>query len=446
MTRIREPRAVELMTTGMCPLKCEYCYIPKTDEMVRMHEQIVEDLKSGEYFDRLEKIVGDRIEYLGFWGTEPTLTLPIIKEKIPEIFRRFSKIKEISFSTSMIGHAGEIVVDFIKELADYPVKVKVQMSLDGPAWITDKNRMEGASEFIPANFRKAVTLLNDVELGKCRVEFSWKATHGIENMQGFIDVPARVVGYDEFFRSHNDWFYAENKNEKVFLNHGSYVPTLVVPGKYTSSDGKIFSEYLSLLDSMNVRTTYPGRLHRLFRYEDELSKRCMFSCSGGDSNFGLGREVHICHRTFYLNDDRYIDSVLKDKEIENWDVSLFKRGTIEHIRKNFIVPVDDTTRFFYTMRGYHDFWKFQNGYIVAMVKEMALSGQASPEYLTDDQLCLTLALFLGGAMSCPMENVLNTGSIHLQLMSIIRLWANGAFQQVLGRVVEDYNVKLSRRK
>ena len=74
----------------------------------------------------------------------------------------------------------------------------------------------------------------------------------------------------------------------------------------------------------------------------------MFSCSGGDSNLGVGEGVHICHRTFFYDDDNYIKSILS-KDIENWDVSLFQRGTIEHIRRSYIVDINNLQRFNYVM-------------------------------------------------------------------------------------------------
>ena len=157
----------------------------------------------------------------------------------------------------------------------------------------------------------------------------------------------------------------------------------------------------------------------------------MFSCSGGDSNLGIGDAVHICHRTFYYDKDEYIESIL-NTDIDNWDVSLFKRGTIDHIRKNYIVKGEPNfTRFKYVMRGYHDFWKFQLEHTKAMIIELVHAGQVDPYYLENRELLDLFALFMNVGLSCPMENLLNTGSIHLQLVSMIRMFGNGAFQEIV---------------
>ena len=44
--------ATEVISSGWCPLDCDYCYIPKTDEMENMHGDIVEELKTGEWIDQ----------------------------------------------------------------------------------------------------------------------------------------------------------------------------------------------------------------------------------------------------------------------------------------------------------------------------------------------------------------------------------------------------------
>ncbi|MHA1290511.1 MAG: radical SAM protein [Candidatus Thorarchaeota archaeon] len=434
---MRNFKAVEVLTTGMCPFNCKYCYIPKSPQMKRMHKEIIEDLKSGRFMDRIEVIYDNDLEYLGFWGTEPTLTLPIIQEKLPEIFRRFPKIKSISFSTAMMGNAPEVLFEFAKAVSKYGTELKPQISLDGPAWITDMNRMKGAAEEIPKNLLKVVEMLNRVNLGKTRVIFSWKATHDVQNMKQFIEDPKRVYEYKEYFEKNNSLFRDANKNRNVHLEFGSYIPTLAVPGKYTSEDGKTFTKYVKMMHEMGMETTYTARLDRLFRYEDELYKRCMFSCSGGDSNLGMDTaNAHICHRTFYLSDERYVESIIEQMGEENWDISLFRRKTIEHIKKNFITPPEDMDRFNFVMRGHHDFWKMSLAYTNAALIELADAGQIDPKYATDTWLRTTLALFVNAALNCPMENLLNTGSIHLQVLSLLRLFANGAFQEILRKTIE----------
>jgi len=429
--------AAEMLTTGTCPFNCSYCYIPKTEYMKEIHAKLVEHLQNGNYIELLKKVYGENLTHLGLWGTEPTLTIPLIADLLPALLNEFPLLKEIKFSTAMISDP-LIIANFAKALSKTGVKINlsVQMSLDGPSWITDKNRMRGAAALVPKNLYALVRILNDHDLNETTVEFRWKATHSIETIKIFANSKKRIHEYLGFFESIRRRFNKINKNKNMKLVSTSAPTTLVVPGKYTSTDGKIFAKYLKTLHKADYESTYSSRLNKIFKYGRDIDKRRMFTCSGGDSNLGIapGR-IHICHRTFYLDDDKYIQSVLASEssvgDVENWDISLFRKGTIDFVRDNYIVPVSDLPRFLYVMRGYHDFWRLQLGHVRAMLIELALAGQADEVYIDDEELASLFCLFMETALTCPMENLLNTGSIHLQTVSLIRLFANGAFQELL---------------
>ncbi|MBA7583037.1 hypothetical protein ES708_24975 [subsurface metagenome] len=208
----------------------------------------------------------------------------------------------------------------------------------------------------------------------------------------------------------------------------------MVPGNYTSEDGKDFAQFLMNLRQKKYRSVYSFRLWKLLDFWDELGiKKKMFTCSAGDSNSGISDVLHICHRSFFLNDSRYVNGVLQ-QDIANWDVSHFKTGTIDLLKKYYIVNVDqdaELTRLYYAMRNYHDFWRLQIGYVKSMMMELALAKQASHQYLEDNELSTLFALFVSTALSCPVENILNTGSIHLTPLSPLRMFGNGAFQELL---------------
>jgi len=397
--------------------------------MLKVHEEIETDLKSGKFIQRLRRIYGEDLTHLGLWGTEPTLTLPLVEEYIPEVLQTFPNLEEIGFSTSLMAYP-ERILHFIRTLLGRKLTLKVQISLDGPAFIVDINRVKGTAKKVPENFASLVDDINKLPLGDLKVAFSWKATHSIDNIRVFLDKPKRFDEYIAYFDRLNSDFKQRNKQKNVTLRE-SQNPTLVVPGKYTSDDGKAFAKYLREFAMRGRTTSYTPRLERLFTYPEEIHKRRVFSCSGGDSNLGIGQSTHICHRTFYYDKDEYVESIL-DTDIENWDVSLFRRGTLDHIRENYIVQGEPHfTRFKYVMRGYHDFWKFQLGFVKAMMIELARAGQVDLYYLENHRLLDLFALFISVALSCPMENLLNTGSIHLQLVSILRMFGNGAFREVV---------------
>lgn len=425
--------AIEILTTGKCPLNCEYCYIPKTKEMDEIHEDIAKKIKSGEFLKDFKKISNRKnLKFLSFWGTEPGLTLPLLEEKLDEIVDLLPNLEGIGFSTSTIS-AVDSIISFAEALDKRAeeLTLEVQISLDGHELIVDQNRFKGAAKKIPENFFTLIDSLQDIS--NIKVEFKWKPTISIENIAVMNERPDEIDNYFNYFKNLNRKFDKLNNNKRVTLRKGSIGPTLAVPGDYSSEDGKEFGLFLKKLHKRG-RSTYTGRLKKIFDYGDEIwKKKRMFTCSGGDSQIGLEDKVHMCHRSFYMNDDRYLKGVKKSNK-DNWDETLMDRGFTQLIKDWYTVSVDDDyekKRFEYVMRGYHDFWKLSLAYTYSMTKELALVDQVEEEFLKNEEYLNLFCLFINTALSCPMENLLNTGSIHLTPISLIRMFGNGAFREIL---------------
>lgn len=435
--------AAEVFSSGVCNMNCLYCYIPKSKEMHSLHKRIIEKMQTKEWLDSLEKIYGKKLEYLGLWGTEPTLTLKDVN--IEGAITRFPRLRNISFSTNMmtkpaflIGFINRIERALLVESNGRMINFSPQISLDGPAFITDINRVKGAAAKIPENFFTIIKKLNTIDFKKTKITFRVKATLSLDNIRGLNKEPNKIKEYFAYFNGIEATFKHINKNKSIsFVNCCS--PTLVVPGRYTSEDGKDLAIFFKELAKQESPNTYFFRLERLLKFANEIGRKpSMFSCSGGDSNLGIGikDDIHICHRSFFFNYKEYIDSILSSHKTDNWDVSLFEQGLLDLINDKYIVDANDNeekSRFLYVLRNYHDFWRFKISYTIAMLKELVLAGQVDKCY-NNVELATIFALFINTGLSCPMENVLNTGVIHYSPVSSFRLFGNGAFRVLLEQV------------
>ncbi|MDN5358803.1 MAG: hypothetical protein PWP76_646 [Candidatus Diapherotrites archaeon] len=428
--------AAEILTTGWCPLNCKYCYIPKTDKMKDLHVSIIESITADDLVDRIRSIPGPKT-VIGLWGTEPILTMLMIAKHLPRLKKEFPELKTIAFSTSLVLDP-KVIADFAREADKYGVGLQIQISLDGPAFITDENRAPGVTEKVVNNAKRLVDLLNEHGV-KSDTQVRWKATLTIENIRMMNENPERIHEYFHFFEELTNELRERNKLPNIRIENSS-APTLTVPGKYTSEDGKELAKFFEFLAEHNYPNTYVFRFLRLMNFYKELYKTRMFTCSGGDSNIGFdGRYMHICHRTFYLNRPEYVESIMGMPKYQNWDVSHLDRGNLKEIEQYYIVDPSDEfnlTRFQYVLRGYHDFIRMKLATTYVLVKELALAGQASEVYLYDDAMAELLSLFVNTALSCPMENLLNTGSLHIPPVSMVRIFANGAFEVVLREAVK----------
>jgi organic radical activating enzyme len=457
---IKTQKGAFIFSSASCHLNCKYCYIPKTDLMNGLNEEVRKTLDGKKNIENLKYFYGKRLEHLTLAGAEPTLNLDAFGKNIHTLLKFFPNLEKIFLTTSFLTDPF-LILNFIRKLTELNRKIDFicTISLDGPFFITDKNRKKGASQSIINNYFRILKDVNKIDLKKTNLIFKFRPTLTLENINFFNENTVKLKEYFYFFEDIFQRFKKENINKKnnLFLDSTHF---LALPGKYTSADGKtlkIFFENLRNLAKKNNKkrywkhaglslNKYTLRLNQLFKNQTKLfSMSPSFTCSAGNTAWGIGikNDLQICLATFFLQDEKYIESVLSQKNIDNWHISAFKKKTIEMAKNKYTVKIKDEnncTRLAYIMRNYHDFTRFKNSYIIAMIKELALAGQADKEFLEDDDLCFIFALFINSALSCPSENLLNTGVIHFAPVSMIRLFGNGAFLEVL----KDYNENLSK--
>ena len=399
--------------------------------MKKMHLDILRELKTKNRIEKMKEMkekYGIRLEHLGAWGTEPLLTMKFINLK--EWKEAFPELHTFAYSTSMMVNPIS-VIEKVKEADELGIMIKHQISLDGCEWITDKNRKGGSTKKIIENTKWLIEELNKIDFD-IYFEISFKATWSIENIREMVEHPEKIHEVFGFFRQLITDLREINEKDNVVIRDFAG-GTFVVPGKYTSEDGKVVAKFFEYLYKFGYPNNYTARLMRVLDWAHELHKARMFSCSAMDSQFGFDDkgDVHLCHRTYYFNRDEYIKSVMDMDRYKNWDVSIMEEGRMREINDNYIVYYDDEFnmwRIYYVMRGYHDFWRFRISYTINMIRMLALAGQAEERFLKDEDYTILFAYFINSAFSCPMENLLNTGSVHLTPVSILRYLGNGAFR------------------
>lgn len=451
--------ASELFASAVCNMNCRYCYIPKNDEMHNIHKRIRAGIRDGTFYQTIHEIFGDRLECISFWGTEPTLVMDDIVETIDNLLSLSGSLKTISFSSNMLTNTNSIIelakaLDAkVKKIKDHRgdeqhFELNVQFSLDGPAYITDYNRKEGATEKIIEHVLDFFEKTKSLTFENLKISSHFKPTASIENIRHLNGDLDRIVEWFMIFEDIFDKYIEivpEEIRPKLSLDLGA-TPTLVLPGEYTSEDGKEFARFvknLYTIERENVLkwtkqlNNYEGRLSRVVRYAREIpTKTSMFTCSGGDSNFGIDilKNIHVCHRSFFMMNEEYVKAVKENLNSENWDTHIILSGRDYILRDKFtanITDLHDTLRFGYIMRNYHDFLRFRTNQVAHLVKELAMAGQASFDYAVNDDLCRIFALFINCAFSCPAENIVQTGVSYFTPVSIIRMLGNGAFETTL---------------
>jgi sulfatase maturation enzyme AslB (radical SAM superfamily) len=445
----------ELISSAYCNMNCRYCYIVKNDELKKIHNNIVNMIKDNTLIDNLYDVYGENLTNMSIWGTEPTLTLPDVTKKIKYILSKFIKLKSFMFSTNMLSHT-EVIHDFIEELnnniiqTDREMKLELQLSLDGPKEITDLNRKENSTEIIRSNIIKLIKFISKFNFSKnFNIFIHFKPTMCLENIEFFINQNGIEKYFDFFEELLGEMVSIIDDNQHIKLVRGCS-STLMLPGMYTTEDGKLYSKFVEIASQKNIS----DKLNRKYKfiknsyisYIDDLNwifymlnsipyNVSQQTCSAGDSNLGVDqfKNIHMCHNTYNLVNKDYLKNIYDNQNL-SYDVMDVDRITDNFMRENYVVDSNDdyqVSRILTVYRGFHDYNEMRISFIKLLIKELALVNQVDIEYLKNNNLTTLLAIFISKRFTCPATNLNATKSIHHIGTSVVRLLGNGAFQNML---------------
>lgn len=240
--------ALELFISSICNLNCKYCYIPKSERMAEIHKDIEKFIQN---FSAPNCCRG--IEYLGLWGAEPTLSSESLVRNIDKILSNFSNLKQISFSTN--GTNLDKLVSLVKAILERDIEAEIQFSLDGPEFINAMNRGKGLTNKVLNNLKEFIKIFNKIDFNPA-LKIRFKSTITIQNMEYMLS-QGLVQDFINF------WVTVEKEVKDLIKNdHIIYIPsslfTLEVPGRYSSSDGKLFAKFLRRCINMVILHIHSG--------------------------------------------------------------------------------------------------------------------------------------------------------------------------------------------
>ena len=450
------PVAMELFSSGWCNLDCAYCYIPKDDKfLMKFHRKIIENIKNGIYIKKLKELYGNNLTSISHWGTEPTLTLQLFNDFYIKALEEFPKLENFKLSSNFMTNP-KILSNFIKKFSiedNRKFTFDIQISLDGPEWITDKNRIKGSTKKIVNNVIKFVDLINSEKLSDNKIiKIHFKCTSTRDDHKKLANDYDLLIDYYQFFDNILKQIYDKNEKYRNIKNMPiSCDPTIVVPQKFTKEDGQIISKLYDnqiKLKSENKYkyvkpdSTYYHRFkNRSLQLNELFIKHKMFTCSAGDSCFSTDESLNIipCHRAYYLNDDNYNDIVKKHLKNKKYETGIInskneKCNNLEQVKKYYISNDDKTLlNQMLLNRSYHDFFKSRHTTEVSIIKMMAECDQVSKVY-TNYSNASYLSIFTSICMNCCMENIFNNGSINVSDSYLLKLFGNGLAEKILKRI------------
>lgn len=439
---------LDIFFSGRCNMDCKYCYIPKSEYLARFNEQVIESLVSGKLIESLQKVSDPEvITSVGLWGAEPTINYKYVKPFFEQFFKKFTSIKRVDFSTNFLMGATP-VIEMIKQLDECTAllpsgkleTVEVQISIDGPEWVTDKNRKEGATKVIVRGYKDFVDILS-FEYKPANIntiEFNFKPTLNADNFREMVQEPHKII---EWFKFGDELFdyYLKRKAPHLLCKSPAHI-TIENPGDYSTEDGKVFAEWLKLVYSIDPRKAGIKHYRQpLFNQQIRSLEKVilharvpysmrMYGCSAGNAGITADtlNRIYPCHRAYALAHYTPPDKL-----------SHRNRLFFQRLSGNLEDEVD-AVKVLYQTNGYHNFPHFRIRYCKNAILSLAAIGQVDRIFAEDPNLLEIFALFVAINMCYVGYAVDKTTSINVPNLSFIRLFGNGAFQLLLKKALDKY--------
>ena len=454
--------AANVYFTGSCDLACTYCFQPKIkSHMKETNDKIIEWISSGKMAKDILEVFGPRTTDIAFWGGEPSMNLRPLVPVLEDYYKYFPELKQFSWSSNF---ASERSLESTKEFTDrvielnlkynHPVKIDLQISIDGVPEINDKNRIGSSADRISEHTTAFVKWVNEDPL---RIEtlpnIHFKGTQSAESLSWLNTGDNLLKHYKYFDHMRAGW---EEAGYKVFPR-GAEVLTFVYPGNYTQKDGYVLKEITEKLYSEEFQhqkweCSYPpsfdtqvsGRVYSLWDFLSRGIKKTdtyellgHTTCSAGRSCIGLDYKgkIHWCQGTYFFDDETQ-DYIEKNDLVTDFEAKqgFSFRNFDKYINDIIVTDVKEnpllTDRSLSIARGFAKNFSLKDQYWDLMIGELASAGLISPCFKEDKwkQLAKMYFLFSG---ACPVDNVWEFGSIWTTSTSQVKLILNGAFEMIL---------------
>lgn len=439
---MQENRSTAIIyTSAVCNLNCTYCYIDKNKALVTIDNILKESFEGDYYINFMKDMFPDpyQLRNLETWGGEPFIGMDRCYRLIDQMINHFPNFNSFFSSTNLTTpdwmDQFKGLVDTFARHPEREFSICIQLSLDGPKEITDRNRGEGVTEKFTKNFGLLVDFLRNAPKN-ITFNLHTKPTFDMSSVEIMLD-KQKIIEYYQFMESYIHKIRCLNKDN---VRMSTSIPNTASPLPHTVEDGVKFAKLCKLMKEVekeNVTRKYFKYYERITLYSEGFnctegdSFRCTnFTCGTGYSNIGFlpYDRISTCHNGFVDLISEYKKESIKSKG-HTIDFRLF----VERSKSRFCLTKDEYKLFESQMIKYNipdTTSRLTN--MVALIITMARSGQILERYI-DPVEALNAARFLRNKTAfCVRDNHAVTGSITLQPLGIYRLLLNGAKE-----IIED---------
>ena len=454
MSNIKQRRSCVLYLTATCNLNCVYCYIDKSPALQKIDKLLDDCYKTDYFYNFIKELFPDpnQLVQLEFWGGEPSYGLKRATPTIRKIIEHYPNLDKFLMSTNLtMPNVVQDFSDFIDVLGSYPQRhfeFDLQLSIDGPLTINDRNRGKGTTEKFLKNFAKLVTTVDSILDKNPNVEIRSHVKPTLDD-KGIAELQTKedILAYHKFFD--NLLHAAETGSKNNAFSFGVPMPNTAVPSPHTKESGLKFANFCRLSaeimkDQENgiYELEFPRNIMIFQGHQFNTPPACDTTLCNGCPTCGTGsvvlgvlpnRLISVCHDGFTHLIKDYKDYVKEHIELqqENYRVTDL---TV------FINSGSDTNKYLYHPEEYELYEnitncfnpqaKFQISEYSTLIRLCAKLGQIDKKYEDQIEAIRAAHFIFDRTSSCLRDNLDLTGSRYLFQIGFIRLFLNGAKEYI----------------
>lgn len=390
-------------------MKCKYCDVNDAHyNLAESNGKIREAIINGDYAQNIISKFAhlqNEMQEFSLWGLEPSINFDVADKLLIPLYDYFHNANRLSYSSNCgLGYKPHDKLISVFENYSRPITIDIQLSTDGPDWITSETRQVNANKKVLEVAEYIERISRDLKNVTLTAHF--KPTLDITYMKQLVYDDKKFEDYFRYFKD-----YAQYLNSIGPVHFAVATPTLVVPHYHTVEDGKIFARFMHKINQRDLSQIYFMQTYD--RYLSFIhSEDSPQLCSAGlyTASVDYQGNLYGCHNLFKLNYDNNREASVYDGHSSLGTLSFDRIVANQELIHHYF----DTAKMNFT----------------SLIITLADAGQIDKKYAIDARWRDLLITIIGGVY-CPFGQLSTTKSVWIPTTSYLKLFGNGALEELV---------------
>ena len=440
---VKDRNTLVLYTTAVCNLNCTYCFIDKNKALKKIDNILDESFKGDYYFNFTKKMFPDKnqLKEIQIWGGEPSLKYDRAYYTIEKILDYYPKLTNFMTSTNFTTNNWFDqfygLLNILNKFKDRTFNFYLQLSIDGPTNINDRQRGKGVTKLFTEHFMKLIDTIEDNIPNNVNIIIAPKPTLSSETIK-VLQSRESIINYYRFFELYHELYYSKIQNKKQ-INMKLAIPNTVFPSPHTKEDGILFANLCRISRELNNDIRKGIKIFKFYTDVIPYHKMtmpigevkytsCKGNCGSGYNMIGLlpYNTISSCFSGFTELLAEYKKLCIESSDEHSIDFKFFLNNS-----NSMIFNLKDYNNYENIMEEF-----YCNGStciatnIVGLIRTLAISGQIDKKY-QDEKNALEAAVWMKSYIPyCVRDNQKTTGSFILPPVGLYKLLLNGAREYI----------------